>query len=183
MRLFRTLAVSTALLVVATGCAADGGDSSGPTTGVSPSTPSTSATPSDSPAPESAKELASQLVDAVDTATSFTLITEDNDPNDLIGRPGGYEDAAVIMDSTVKCSDGLGADCGATVEIFGSVADAVDRADYIQGLLKSSPILGQEYDYVDDGGALLRVSGEIKPSIAAQYQDSFGGELVKPPQD
>ena len=50
-------------------------------------------------------------------------ITEDNDPNDLIGRPSGYTDAAVVYDSEAECTE-LGVDCGATIEIWPSEAFA-----------------------------------------------------------
>jgi hypothetical protein len=98
-------------------------------------------------------------------------ITEDNDPNDLIGRPTGYIDAAVLYDSNLTC-DELGVGCGATLEIWPDAMAAQARSDYIQGILTESPVLGTEYNYLS-GHALLRVTGDIKPSLAAEYEAAF----------
>ncbi|MFG1912582.1 hypothetical protein [Kribbella sp. NPDC048928] len=105
-------------------------------------------------------------------------ITEDNDPNKLVGRPNGYSDAAVLYDKGTDCTD-LGVDCGATVEIWPTTEDAKRRAAYIQNLLKDAPALGTEYDYVN-AGALLRVAGALKPSTAKAYAGAFGGQPYKP---
>ena len=120
-----------------------------------------------------ASDVADQLSQAVESATEVVAITEDNDPNDLIGRPTGYVSAAVIYDEGAEC-DELGSDCGATVEVWRSAEEAQDRSDYIQGILEASPILGTEYNYLD-GAVLLRVSGELKPSVASEYEAAFSG--------
>jgi len=98
-------------------------------------------------------------------------ITEDNDPNNKIGRPNGYVSAAIIYDAGGECED-LGVDCGATIEVWPSAEAATERSEYIQGLQKDAPILGSEYNYLD-GAALLRVSGDLKPSVAAEYESAL----------
>ncbi|MDS1114711.1 hypothetical protein RD149_13125 [Gordonia westfalica] len=101
-----------------------------------------------------------------------TEITEDNDPNNLIGRPNGYTAAYVIEDSRIGCPeppDKIGVDCGAMVEQWPDQASAQARADYIQRVRKDLPMLGQEY-YTVRGDLLLRVSGELKPSQAEAYE-------------
>lgn len=108
--------------------------------------------------------------------TKLVTITEDNDPNNVIGRPSGYSTAAVLYDSRTKCSDGLGADCGATVEGWPTAADAKHRAAYIEKLLKASPLLGSEYDIVR-GTYVLRVAGDIKPSKEKAYSDAFTAQF------
>jgi hypothetical protein len=113
----------------------------------------------------------------VPTVTKIVQITEDNDPNDKIGRPNGYTGGAVLYDRNVSCTE-LGVDCGATIEIWPTAEGARARAAYIQGLLKGAPALGAEYDYLN-GPALLRVAGDIKPSKAKAYGAAFGGELYK----
>jgi hypothetical protein len=103
----------------------------------------------------------------------LTVLNEDNDPNNLIGRPGGYTSAAVLTDKLGDASDPEpGVAWGATVEVFATHADAQKRKDYIQSILAGSPILGTEYDYVAER-ALLRVSGELKPSHAKEYETAF----------
>lgn len=98
-------------------------------------------------------------------------IDEDNDPNDLIGRQGGYTSAAVIFDSGAECST-LGAECGATIEVFATAADAQARYDYIDGIRDQSPILAKTTDTLA-GPALLRVANAVKPSVGTQYSAAF----------
>ena len=105
------------------------------------------------------------------STTKVVVITEDNDPNDLIGRPNGYTSAAIIYDSGAECVE-LGASCGGTVEVWGSAADAKARSEYIQGVLKDAPMFGTEYHTLN-GDALLRIAGQVKPSVAEAYATAF----------
>ena len=103
-------------------------------------------------------------------------ITEDNDANDLIGRPGQYDAATFIQDARLPCTakdqfDELSIDCGAKVERWATNDDAKARAADIQKKLKAYG-LGAEYDYVR-GGLLLRVAGDLKPSQAKAYEKAF----------
>lgn len=110
------------------------------------------------------------------SATKVVTITEDNDPNGLIGRPNGYVSAAVIYDSELSC-DMASTDCGVTVEVFPDEERAKARGEYLQKIFQESPALGSEWDYVK-GPILVRVSGELKPSSAKKYADAFGGDAV-----
>jgi hypothetical protein len=107
----------------------------------------------------------------VPSVRKVVRLTEDNDPNDLIGRPNGYTDAAVIYESDVQCAE-LGVDCGATIEIWPSEVDPAARKEYIQTTLKANQALGTEYDTVH-GSALLRVTSQVKPSRAEAYATAF----------
>ena len=99
-------------------------------------------------------------------------ITEDNDPNNKIGRPGGYVSAATLYDQGASCSK-LGADCGATVEVWPDEASATQRSKFILDVLKNANgVLGEEYHY-QEGPVLLRVTGKLKPSVAKQYEAEF----------
>jgi hypothetical protein len=105
--------------------------------------------------------------------TEVVTITEDNDPNDKIGRPGGYSDGAVLYDSRAEPLDGTpGVDQGAFLEVWPDEAAANDRSQFIQAALQGSGILGSEYHYLNDG-YLLRVTGVIKPSEAEAYRIAF----------
>lgn len=143
-------------LALTTGCGGDGGD--------------------DREVAEdaTARSVAEQIESEVDSVTEVVGITEDNDPNDLIGRPNGYEAAAVIYDDRVEC-DELGVECGATVEQWEDTDAAQDRSEYIQRILEDAPILGSEYHYLD-GPFLVRVWGDLKPSEADEYEAAFTGE-------
>lgn len=115
--------------------------------------------------------IADHLMTEVDTISEVTIITEDNDPNDLIGRPTGYTQAAILHDATLAC-DELGVSCGGTLEIWPDEAAATERSEYIQSTLEEMPILGTEYHY-QSGNILLRVAGILKPSQAEAYEAAF----------
>lgn len=171
----RTGVVGAGLIfLMLTGCSSDGGDDT--SEGGASSGAGSSSSPSES---ADATEVAEELKDASSTSTKVVTITEDNDPNDLIGRPNGYETAAVIYDSEATC-DSLGSDCGVVVEVFADDASAQARAQYIQGILAEAPAMGSEWDYVK-GTVVVRVSGQLKPSSATNYSDAFGGEAVTAP--
>lgn len=118
-----------------------------------------------------AVSIAEDVESQVDSVTKIVEITEDNDPNNLIGRPNGYETAAVIYDSRVHCDD-LGVECGAVVEQWPDDAAAEQRSAYIQGILEGTPAFGTEYHYLD-GAVLLRVWGDLNPTDAEEYEDAF----------
>lgn len=121
----------------------------------------------------SAEDLAAALKAKIPSISKTVTITEDNDPNDSIGRPGKYSEAVSIYDSRAECEDKLDVTCGAKIEVFDTEALAQDRKDFIQQSLKDNPILGSEYDYVL-GATLLRVSGTLKPTEAKEYESAVG---------
>lgn len=168
------------LLLVVSGCG-DGEPASKVTpTGAPTTAPATTPAPSSSaPATKfTAAALAAKLKAGLPSVKKVVQITEENDSNNLLGRPNGYLDAAVLHDSTLSC-DKPGVDCGATIEIWPTAKGAEDRAAYIQKQLKDHPMLGAEYDYTNDT-ALLRISGKIKPSLATKHNALFGGTLYTP---
>ena len=179
----RKLAIAATVLLAAgslSGCAQKATPSSAAsaTPNGSPST-ITMTTPATTMALEDATASAKKIQDQVASVTKVVTITEDNDPNNEIGRPGGYTSAAVIYENSVECvGKDVRVDCGAKIEVFESPADAKARAAYIQGLTKSMPIIGKEYNYLR-GVALLRVAGDVKPSVAKKYHAAFGGDLMK----
>lgn len=116
-----------------------------------------------------ASDRATGIKTSVSAVTKTVTLTEDSDPNELLGRPNGYEAATVLYDSRAEC-DELGVDCGATLETWPNADAAQERADYIDSL----GAIANEYDYVD-GPYVLRVTGELKPSEAAEYEAAFAG--------
>ena len=94
------------LTLIVTGCGSGGGDCGG----------------------EDASAIAGGIQSQVDSVTKTVEITEDNDPNDLIGRPGGYKQAVSIYDSRATCDSELDITCGAKVEVFATDAAARSAA-------------------------------------------------------
>lgn len=158
MKQLLAAALATVLAMSFTGCTATNSpQATGPGSAASSALPAT------------ATEWAERV--SQDTTTKIVTITEDNDPNNLIGRPNGYVDAAIIYDKRADCAS-LGASCGATIEVWADAVAAAARADMIAAMLEESPILGSEYHTVA-GPVLLRVSGALKPSEASGYADAF----------
>jgi hypothetical protein len=64
---------------------------------------------------------------------------------------------------------------GGSIEVFADGADAQVRSDYIQETLQSlGPIAGTEYHYLA-GPILVRATGELPPSVAAEYETAVAG--------
>ncbi|MFE5474850.1 serine/threonine-protein kinase [Nocardia sp. NPDC056541] len=158
-------AVSAASLTSTSGRAAEQPQSVKSTTTAVPS-PSLSAT-----------AVAEKLRTAVDSIAQVVTITEDNDPNNLIGRPRGYIDAAVVYDNAVQCGAVIGVDCGATIEVWPNAEQAQRRADYIAEVHNASRIFGKEYHHLH-GSVLLRVAGDMKPSDNQRYATAFANAFA-----
>jgi len=136
--------------------------------------PSSSSTPS--PAGDASTVFA-RIASQVETAKLVKTYNEDNDPNKLLGRPNGYTSKIAFSDSRLAKKDIAGTakdaiERGGSVEVFPDAELAKARADYIQGILKSGGF-GSEYDYIN-GTALVRVTGNLTPSKAKEYQKALG---------
>jgi hypothetical protein len=177
-----TIGAATAIVATAVLAACSGeAPSAGSATESQPT--ATSPAPQPSPKPKVAPD-ATSVAQQIQKASgghikSLWTYTEDTDPNNLIGRPGGYTSATFAYDNRVAdCSAKPDDMCGAQVEQFASDADAVRRRDYIEGIYKAAPILGTEYLTVE-GRTLLRVTGKLKPSINRAYVASFKAAMTK----
>ena len=69
-------------------------------------------------------------------------------------------------------SHNFGTACGAMIEVFDTPEAAEARRDYVAKVLKSMPMLDKEYQHLK-GGALLRIDGKVKPSVAKKYEAAF----------
>lgn len=130
-------------------------------------TPTASVTPT--PKAQDAGQIAAKMKAGV-SAKSVKVWTEDNDPNELLGRPGQYTSAATLYDKSLPCTD-PGVDCGATIEVFATADEAKKRAAYIASV-RTGGILGTEYHTLI-GSTLLRVTGELPPKTNRKYAAAF----------
>lgn len=139
-------------------------------------TEAASPTPPPTPTPTVAADatsIATALKAKVATITKVITVTEALDSNQLLGRPNQYTSAAWIADSGATPGE-TGVDGGAVVEVFANVEDAKARSEYILRVLKEGgPVLGTEWHHLK-GTALLRVSGQLSPSVNKQYAAAFG---------
>ncbi|MGW7383302.1 hypothetical protein [Streptomyces sp. NPDC054794] len=112
---------------------------------------------------------------AVPSAKKSGVVTADNDPNHLLGRPNQYTSKVTFEDTRIPGDQVSGTEKGdvergGAIEVFGSPADAKARATYIQAITKSMPALA-EYDYVH-GTILVRVSHYLTPKQATGYKST-----------
>jgi len=163
----RTLTAAGILLCAAlTACSSSGGSSS---TGSKPkSTESKQAA-------VTASSAMTQIATKIPTAKQSGVVTAENDPNHLLGRPGQYTSKVTFTDSRIKAAEVTDSskgsvDLGGAVEVFASPADAAARAKYIEAVSKSMSALA-EYDYVH-GTVLVRVSHYLTPAQAAGYKSA-----------
>lgn len=98
--------------------------------------------------------------------SEIEVFDAETDPNNLLGRPGQY--VLKVSWTDQRLSESL--DTGGTVEVFLD-ADAMQRrADYVEGIGKSSPVFLQ-WIFVDSRlGAVLRVGKDLTPDEAAEYR-------------
>jgi hypothetical protein len=162
--------------VLLTGCSSQ----TAPATSSAPAAATTTAagtpTPTPTPTPTVAADatsVATALKAKVATITKVTMVTEELDSNKLLGRPGQYTSLAWITDAGATAGE-TGTDGGAVVEVFANAEDAKTRSEYILGVLKEmGPAFGTEWHHLD-GATLLRVSGQLSPSVNDQYTAAFG---------
>jgi len=173
------------LLLVLTGCS--GSEQAAPSTAPVPAatvtvteTASAPAQTSSAAAPVAALDAEARLarlVAVLPQVSQVMVYDAANDPNDLLGRPGGYTSKVAFADSRVPAEDVASEDAdalkrGGSIEVFPDAAAAKARSDYIQSIVQGATMLGTEYHYLD-GGALLRVSGILTPEEAATYETAW----------
>jgi hypothetical protein len=124
-----------------------------------------------------AAEIVEELAGAGLPIEDVTIYDESTDPNELLGRPGQYTSKAGFSDARIG-PDEFGDEPDPTeqividVEAFDSDEARDNRADYLDGFADNS-LLGGWYQYVE-GNAILRVTFDLTPDQAADYEDAFG---------
>ncbi len=184
MRKTVLVVVSATLLASTVGC---GGDPApAPAASAAPVTQQ-GAEPSAAPTGVEEPLTAAAIVERLQAAdlglTDGVAQTEDDDPNDLLGRPGGYTSrASADLPGGDEEGGKFSVDRGLVVEVFDEASLAQRRSDYIKGLQEASPILGTEWHYrTGDGTGLVRVSGKVKPSLAKKLETAVAGLSVAGP--
>jgi len=107
---------------------------------------------------------------------TFTY-NDTNDLNHLLGRPGQYTSKSVWKDTRVHAQDSntganIAVSDGGSIEVCANATDAQKRFKYIQAISTSGPAMFAEYEYIS-GPAILRVSSQLTPTQAKEYEDAF----------
>ncbi len=130
---------------------------------------------------DAAEPVGLAFVERIDAATEAVVITEDNDPNRMIGRMNGYVGGVVIKDRRASCDrddraeETLGRACGAFIEIWRDAKTAERRASYLRSIMGFFGA-GEEYHAIR-GNVLLRVSASLGESEAQEYFNAFELEV------
>ncbi len=114
---------------------------------------------------------AEEVYYAIETAGfpvhSPTVITEETDSNELLGRPGQYTSKVEFYD----ISGNAGSSDKCVIEVFASSKDAKTRFEYVKSLSESIAMLA-EYDYLNDT-VILRIDNSVSPANAQKYEEWF----------
>jgi hypothetical protein len=122
-----------------------------------------------------AQAIVDKIVQQVPTARKTVVVTAANDPNKLLGRPNAYTSKTQFIDSRIDQGSGVdligGVPAGGSVEVFADESKAKARRDYLRDAARAESAAA-EYDYVS-GPILLRVSHNLEPGQAAEYQTAL----------
>jgi hypothetical protein len=183
MRLIVT-SVALASLLSVTACGGGGSEADDPTVAAPPAASNHAEPPSPMPVqPEADEPKTGAEVVAVLAAAGIPVkltvdYDETTDPNKQLGRPNGYLDKVAFVDSRIAVADVAddaagSVELGGGVELFASQEEAQKRADYIKSVTAGMPAL-TEYGYVK-GGVLLRLSRQLTPTQAKEYEAALQG--------
>lgn len=109
-------------------------------------------------------------------ATIALTYTAGNDPNNLLGRQGGYSSKVSLQDSRLPTvhnflsKSASSIDGGGSLECYPTGAAAQSRYEYLKHFKGS--FFGDGYDYLS-GSCVLRLSSALTPTQASQYQQTF----------
>jgi len=106
-------------------------------------------------------------------AAVFTAAT---DPNNLLGRPGGYTSKATWRDTRLDAwiEGELHVEDGGSVEVYPTPAGAQKRSAFLTAMSEAAPVIGG-YTYTR-GAVVLRVSRMLTPEQAAEYDAALADE-------
>ncbi len=127
-------------------------------------------------APETARQIVDRLAASGLPIDGIGEYDAETDPNDLLGRPGGYTSKVYWVDTSIDTADVAdttqgSVDLGGSVETFADTPAAQTRADYIAEVTAGLPAL-TEYDFVV-GTSVLRLSRALTPDEAQAYVDAL----------
>ena len=138
---------------------------------------------------ENEKMTAEVIVNKMKEKTSnigkVVVYNEENDLNNLLGRPNQYTSKATFEDIRLEqknadneflTEEERNEPIGGTIEVFNNETDMNNRKAYIESL-SSSVSLFNQYIYAK-GNVLLRLENDLTPTQAKEYEDIFN-EIIK----
>lgn len=118
-----------------------------------------------------AETVLAALADAGLTIGDSITFTAETDPNELLGRPGGYIGKITFRDTQlpVENQSEISLEDGGSIEVYSDEGGATLRSEYIQAIGAASPIFA-EYN-IQNGGVLLRLSKRLTPDQVEEYKN------------
>lgn len=123
-----------------------------------------------------ATEVLTGLMEAGLPIGDHIAYTAETDPNELLGRPGGYLSKVNFYDTRLtRTSTDYSMEDGGSIEVYPDAAGAEGRMQYLRSLGQALP-LAVEYDFLAKN-VLLRVSKRLLPEQAEEYQHALNSLL------
>ncbi|HEV8534504.1 MAG TPA: hypothetical protein VGR87_02130 [Candidatus Limnocylindria bacterium] len=161
----RILCIALALVIVA--CDESGAPAWAPSATRSPRpaarSPQPVVRPSPSPAPFDDQAFAAALQASGLPVTNVRVLTADNDPNELLGRPNQYVGKVSWTDARVQVGQ-------PTAELFADDASMEARFTYLDNNFRRTPVAFQYMYRNDPKRILLRVPKDLTPAQAGEYE-------------
>jgi len=130
-------------------------------------------------------EAVSAAIKRISTIKDIGIVTEDNDPNNQLGKQGGYTGALFFVDSNALETEGddvfeKGTDGGGSIEIYANSQDATKRDAYLANFDGSALSSGS---HVVVGTLVIRISNKMTASqqdtLQQQIIDALAGKAIK----
>jgi hypothetical protein len=158
MKKLITIVITFALVLALAGCGGSGGNAATDSDGINITK-------------MTAEEIIGYFVDGGFPIDNIVVYTEENDPNELLGRPNQYTSKINFADMRIDQVDDSSPK-GGSIEVFGSSKDAKARKEYIDSIGESASLFA-EYSYQYEN-VLLRIDKSLTPKQAAVYEEAFG---------
>ena len=168
-RIALSVAVATVLLM--NGCG--GGDDDETATTGQPGQTTTEAPTTTTAEPKTldAEAVVTRLRDDGLPIGEVKVYTAANDPNEQLGRPGGYTSKVNFRDTRLEQSEDTDVDGGGSLEVFENENDAKSRYEYVDAITRGNGLFN-EYHWLE-GTIFLRVSKSLTPDQAEEYNKAL----------
>lgn len=118
-----------------------------------------------------AEDIINEFKSAGFPINKIVVTTEENDVNNLMGRPNQYTSKINFSDKRIDQFDEENNPIGGTIEVFDNAKDAENRKEYVEKITTSVSVFTQ-YIYLYKN-VLFRLDHELTPTQAKVYEDAF----------
>lgn len=121
----------------------------------------------------------------IDTVTGYAGVTEDNDPNGMLNKPGGYTATVYFASSQIKEKDRMwldgtiienGTDGGGSIEVYTNEEDAQRRCEYLSQFDGTVTASGT---HTIVGTVLVRISDQLTASQQKELETKIIQNLTE----